>query len=90
MASRRNEREHLNRVTMAVALNPTVEVSMNSDTQMIILGVEAVLGIVILFAQVKLFTIAATLTESKTKLTAISSTLDAILQEIQKNRDKQA
>ncbi len=63
---------------------------MNSDTQMIVLGVEAVLGIVILFAQVKLFSIASTLTDSKTKLTAISSTLDAILQEMHKNRDKQA
>jgi hypothetical protein len=75
---------------MATTLNPTVEARMNSDTQMIVLGVEAVLGIIILFAQVKLFSIASTLTESKTKLTAISSTLDAILQEMHKNRDKQA
>jgi hypothetical protein len=75
---------------MAKALNHTVEARMNSDTQMIVLGIAAVVGIIILFAQVKLFSIASTLTESKGKLNAISSTMDAVLQEMQKEHGKKA
>jgi hypothetical protein len=54
---------------MAVALNHTMEASMSSETQMIVLGIEAVVGIIILFAQVKLFSIAPTLDKNITQAT---------------------
>ena len=55
------------------------------DTQFVLV-IGAVVGIIMLFAQIKLFSIASTLADSQAKLLAISSTLEAMLQEMRKPR----
>jgi hypothetical protein len=52
--------------------------------QSIILVVSAVVGIVVLFAQVKLFPIASSLKEIQSRLPSIDSTLSEILRELRK------
>lgn len=56
------------------------------ETQLVVLLIGAVVGIVMLFAQVKLFSIASTLTDSQARLVAINSTLEAMLQEMRRPR----
>ena len=58
-----------------------------TDGQMLILGIGAVVGIIMLFAQVKLFSIASSLKDisnAQVKLPAIHSTLEEILKELRK------
>jgi len=68
---------------MSRSNQPTLEAHM--DTQFVLV-IGAVVGIIMLFAQIKLFSIASTLADSQAKLLAISSTLEAMLQEMRKPR----
>ena len=56
------------------------------DTQLIVLVIGAVVGVIMLFAQIKLFSIASTLADSQARLLAINSTLEEMLQEMRKSK----